>query len=294
MFRFFAEDLQYKIASLEFRLRAVNNGPAKVLVNGGVKSGTTWMMYLIGSVPGYQRVGNFLENTEAMNYVPPGSIIHGHYRYSQPLAKILQNNDIKVIFMYRDPRDQAVSQVFHAKRDIYHPWHRYFLELEFDEALMAFVEGRDSFDGVAPTLPNVVSMIELTQSWLENGRALPVRYEDLHRNTHLEVRRVFDYLEIQVSDKFIDLIIRKNRFERLSVGRRIWKKPRQHGQEDSSSHFRKGITGDWRNHFRPAHTRRFKELAGEKLIELGYEQDLNWSGDESLADTRTQTVRDKS
>jgi sulfotransferase 6B1 len=41
--------------------------------------------------------------------------------------------------------------------------------------------------------------------------------------------------------------------------------------------FRKGQSGDWRNHFTDAHKRDFKETAaGELLIELGYEKDANW------------------
>jgi hypothetical protein len=41
--------------------------------------------------------------------------------------------------------------------------------------------------------------------------------------------------------------------------------------------FRKGQSGDWRNHLMDAHKRAFKETgAGELLIKLGYERDANW------------------
>jgi hypothetical protein len=44
----------------------------------------------------------------------------------------------------------------------------------------------------------------------------------------------------------------------------------------TSPTFRKGTIGDWRNHFEPEHKTAFRELAGQALIELGYEKDMDW------------------
>ena len=43
-----------------------------------------------------------------------------------------------------------------------------------------------------------------------------------------------------------------------------------------SSTFRKGVIGDWRNHFTEEHKQAFKEQAGAELVRLGYEDDLDW------------------
>ena len=40
--------------------------------------------------------------------------------------------------------------------------------------------------------------------------------------------------------------------------------------------FRKGVAGEWKTHFKEAHKRVFKEIAGQLLIDLGYEKDFNW------------------
>jgi hypothetical protein len=53
-------------------------------------------------------------------------------------------------------------------------------------------------------------------------------------------------------------------------------KGRTRGEEDSTSFFRKGIAGDWRNVFTKQHKAIFKEYAGELLVELGYERDNDW------------------
>jgi hypothetical protein len=52
-------------------------------------------------------------------------------------------------------------------------------------------------------------------------------------------------------------------FERLSGGRRP-------GEENASSHFRKGVAGDWAAHFDGEALARFETEAGALLQELGY------------------------
>lgn len=64
-------------------------------------------------------------------------------------------------------------------------------------------------------------------------------------------------------------IVRANSFENLSGGR-------SRGEENTRSHYRKGTPGDWKNHFTPAITQRFKERHGDLLLKLGYESDPHW------------------
>ena len=71
-------------------------------------------------------------------------------------------------------------------------------------------------------------------------------------------------------------IATRNRFERSSAGRRVWQAARKPGEQDATSHARKGIVGDWKNYLNAAHIAKIKELPGQRLIELGYEQDLDW------------------
>jgi len=39
---------------------------------------------------------------------------------------------------------------------------------------------------------------------------------------------------------------------------------------------RKGVAGDWRNHFSKDAKQVFNKLAGKELIKLGYEIDESW------------------
>jgi hypothetical protein len=51
---------------------------------------------------------------------------------------------------------------------------------------------------------------------------------------------------------------------------------RKRGEEDQFSFLRKGIVGDWRNHFSAEAAVVFDAHAGSALIELGYEPDRSW------------------
>jgi hypothetical protein len=47
--------------------------------------------------------------------------------------------------------------------------------------------------------------------------------------------------------------------------------------------FRSGEKSGWRKAFTPEHRRLFREVAGDLLIELGYEKDHSWIGEPAPA-----------
>lgn len=248
----------------------------KVLVNGVPKSGTTWMVRLLATVPGYRAVGNFRGHTGSYHGARPGDVIHGHDWYTAELKETLQANHIQVVLVVRDLRDQAVSRMFHLKRDETHAWQPTLKQMSHDEALMLSIEGREAQEGL-PVLPGVAAWKTFTRQWLAGDLELIcLRYEDLLADPVKEVGQVFQRLDIALSERLLEAIVVRNRFERLTIGRRFWQRGRGPGQEDAASHFRKGIIGDWQNYFNAAHRSRFKELAGDWLVELGYETGVDW------------------
>jgi hypothetical protein len=64
-------------------------------------------------------------------------------------------------------------------------------------------------------------------------------------------------------------VIREKSFENMSGGR-------EKGEENVRSHYRKGVPGDWVNHFTPEVKRAFKDRFNEVLLETGYEEDDQW------------------
>ena len=64
-------------------------------------------------------------------------------------------------------------------------------------------------------------------------------------------------------------MVHDNRFETKTAGRK-------EGEEDVTSHYRKGVAGDWRNHFTQQHVDEFKKRYGDLLVRLGYEDSADW------------------
>jgi len=266
-----SEGIIYSVKSIQYLfLNNRFNKKQKVLVNGSPKTGTTWMLKLVNSIPGYHGLGNFHGEIERYRTIEPGEVVHGHDWYTTELSQILKDKDIKVVLMMRDPRDQLISRVFHIRRDENHIWHEHLKESSLDEAIELCIEGREG-------LPGTRTMVELSQSWFNSEiEIIVVRYEKLVDDPQIELSKVLEYLEMNLPDGLISAIIKRNQFERLSRGRKFWDKSRRQGQADPRSHFRKGIVGDWINYLNESQKILFKAVAGDKLIELGYENDLNW------------------
>jgi len=61
-----------------------------------------------------------------------------------------------------------------------------------------------------------------------------------------------------------------NSFRVLSGGRAT-------GEENERAHYRRGVAGDWRNHFQDEHLNYFERLYDPLHLKLGYESAEDWS-----------------
>jgi hypothetical protein len=267
-----SEDGRYALDCLSYRIfQGRNHRPVRILVGGTPKTGTTWMMRMITSIPGYRSVGNFHGDVQRYRHLTLGEVVHAHDRFTPELAQILESNHIKAIITFRDPRDQVISRVFHIRRDTTHRWHQSLSAMSMDEALMVCIEGQG-------TLPSTRSLVDVSYSWMEAAsNSMCVRYEDMLQDNFAQFQNVLAFLDIQLPNALLNDIVQRNRFARLAVGRRFWKTKRGSDSGNTDSHFRKGMAGDWHNYFKPEHVAKFKELLGDRLIDLGYERDLHWS-----------------
>ena len=78
--------------------------------------------------------------------------------------------------MYRDPRDQAVSRMFHIRRDKGHAWYQRFNHMSNDQALMACIAPRHLMihtaynDGSDPTFGVERSYLNAKKAWVFLGK----------------------------------------------------------------------------------------------------------------------------
>ena len=112
---------------------------------------------------------------------------------------------------------------------------------------------------------------EYLRSWKRAGEFANVhlaRYETLIADLPGELNRLCAFLDWRVPQGVLEAIA-----ESHSFSNRSGRKP---GYENPFSHRRKGIAGDWRNHFNRPTARLFETVFPGLLTELGYEGSDNW------------------
>ncbi len=130
----------------------------------------------------------------------------------------------------RDPRDTLVSAYFsfrdtHQSSPIIDPLRQDLRGLDVEDGLIYLM---DAF------LPRVIAIHE---SWSDEPT---IRYEDLLTDDLAILHRTFDQVGLGFSEERLEKAVRGARFRRQTGRRR---------GEEAPEHLRKGIAGDWRNHF---------------------------------------------
>ena len=109
---------------------------------------------------------------------------------------------------------------------------------------------------------------DIQQTWLMDPQAILIHFEALLADPHTVFRNIMNHSGISVERHHLKQIIKRHDFETVTG--------RKPGQEDLTAQLRKGIAGDWRNHFTTPIKDAFKQQFGNILIETGYENDLDW------------------
>lgn len=182
-------------------------------------------------------------------------IYRGHIRHTPQAGEFFSNNKFKGLLMMRDPRDQLVSMTYWiVLRPEAHPEEaaRYKADPSyFNEVLMERIKGIKDY--YQPFLP-----------WLSHPRFYTVRFENLVG------ARGGGKQSLQFKELY-------NIAKHLNVSRRVDKLKRcSKSLFGGTATFRKGQIGSWKRHFKPEHKEKFKEIAGQLLIDLGYEANLDW------------------
>jgi hypothetical protein len=194
--------------------------------------------------------------------VPQGVIGWGYVEATPENVTLLCQPNRVNYFIYRDPRDMLVSQVFFAT-DMHeeHGMHEYYKSLpDFGKRLNVAITGIDR-DGLK--MVSVKERYEGVFRWLEQKHVMCIRFEDLINHRDATLSAMLDEVE-KTGYK-----IPTPRGESLSVLVEAIQPKKSHT-------FRSGKTGGWKEHFTEEHKKLFKDVAGDLLIQLGYEKTNDW------------------
>lgn len=237
---------------------------------GYPKSGTVWLC---------KQMSTALGVPFPVDYQLPimmSSVVHAHWTYDERLPPSM--------YIRRDGRDVTVSMYFHwtrglrMKRDPRYSraladiFHRLYGP-SFDPAdargnMAKFVEYQMT---EAPTTHGVTWQQHI-RDWWERPAVGHVSYEGLLADPVEELSRGLAQASGEEPDReLVELAVRRHRFTN-EAGRKA-------GAENRGSFMRKGVAGDWREHFTPEAGEVFDAYAGADLIEFGYETGRDWYRD---------------
>lgn len=262
------------------------NPKSLVICNSYPKSGTHLLYQILYSIPDLHQWDDIVSvqalcgimNTDShlrwkIGSAPHNSIVRSHLMYCDEVLNVLREFNSKVLFIYRDLRDVAVSHARWVTKEERIFLHELYLQYEsFDEQLMNSIRGVPLGTPFGSNLsqPDIGTDFLRWKGWIDNSEALAIKFEDLvgergggseEKRLHI-VEQILDYLSVsmpsnQVKERFASYVLNPEESHTFQKGG-------------------KGSIGGWQTFFKEEHKQSFKQVAGNLLIELGYEQDLNW------------------
>lgn len=234
-----------------------------LLILGQPKSGSTWVQRMLSDLPGYVKwtPDNIKSWTHhdlrRSDFIPSPrgyTVTKVHASPSPENIAIVRETARPYIVTLRDPRDLAVSWAYFIAKSRA-PGYDDMHARPVEERITIYIER---------ILPRILNW---AGGWLEEtqttGSGLVLRYEQLLADPMGQMRKAALHLNVRIREEKLRAIVDRHSFEK-ATGRRP-------GQADPNAFNRKGIAGDWQNHFTPQHTEAFKHAAGARMARIGYE-----------------------
>lgn len=247
-----------------------------IFIAGLPKSGTTWVETQLSNIPGYNLRPVYKEDgavlrqdiSDAVFAALPRrrySILKLHTRYTEQNYNVIMRNVPRFMITIRDLRDMCISAYFYVKKDKSHKDFELYNHIPMEEALLHRI--KITGEVFVPWVLN----------WLEAVKKNPqsillVRYEDLLSDTATQFARIHEFFHLPADRETLASATRSRLVGERDFGR-VRKKSLGLRMKSTA---RKGIAGDWKNHFSEKHKDLFKQLCGEALIRSGYEDNLDW------------------
>ena len=148
---------------------------------------------------------------------------------------------LRIVYIYRDPRDAMLSAYEYGQRSI--------------------AKGRPNFfsrlTNFTETLDFMADYVVIWKDWMNEKRILTARYEDLLMNYDAEMERLLTYLELDSADEKFKTVIEEYR-------------PGKAAADQQGLHFFKGKIGRYKEAYTSAEQTQMQERFGEALQDMGY------------------------
>ena len=247
-----------------------------IYVAGYQKSGTTWITRLLGDVLDCKTGGSLPKEdqreiaTEGLDRNWNTTVRKGHFILSDQVSlepvtqphvlkwQSLRSEEHRVVFVVRDPRDIAVSAAHH--------WN-----IPVDSSMRNMALGTNNFRHTGPWTAYIDEWIHRYDQFV----CAMIHYEDMLKGPQA-LANLLARMNFVLSEERIPAA-----YERQSFANRLADvKKNGHeyplGKEFNLRFMRKGIAGDWRNHFNRTMAFDAETYFGDLLRFFLYESDAHW------------------
>jgi Sulfotransferase domain len=245
--------------------------PVRIVVVSPPRSGNHWVECMLSTIydlkhlAGKQKPAVITRKAvrawvEAGGF-PDQSITHMHRGFDCKFCDVIEAIPAHLVTVVRDPYDVFVSRYYWTQRPTLgnrsgnsrkakrRPWQSMVGQSLDDPAVLAFLAAPKGFG----------SSIGSTNKWLHSGRAIAVRYEDLHDDPVAALTRVTKQIA-PVERRRIEAAIEACQAENM-----------RQKSAAMASNVRVAKVGDSREHLTEAHLAIFRERYADLIRSLGYE-----------------------
>lgn len=221
------------------------------------RSGTLWLRQMVESVMGRRAMPGRFEDPRVLGDTLTSAearsrLFCDHFRFSRhgPLLGPEPPTERRIVLLLRHPLDAVISAFHYKARLKWLPQ-----------------PGLDAIQNMRVWIrkPGVWRSFlqDRVIDWLRSGRVFPCRYEDLAADPAGMLGKVLDHLRISHAPEAVSWSVRISSFESLTGNRAP-------GVADNASHYRRGLSGEWREVFRREDLLVARREIGDYLEEMGY------------------------
>ena len=260
-----SEEWMEELKSFELR-------PDDVWVVSYPKSGTTWAQQIVKLIRnGGKDDGRKI--TDAIPFVdmvtkdpifyyqvnlqelPFPRAFKSHFTYDLMPCGLPSTKPCKYIYVARNPKDVAVS-LFHffEANKLFPP------DCKFSDFLSTFMKGDVGYG----------SWFDHVLGWWahrENPNILFLKYEDMKKDLTGSVQKIATFIGSTINKEQLEDVVKQCEFESMKsnpLANYSWESAHQ-----AKPFMRKGVVGDWRNHFSDEESTQFDTLYTEKMERSG-------------------------
>ena len=202
------------------------------------------------------------DGMEAFDRLPSPRTIYTHF-HADALPREVFSKKRKIVRLIRNPKDVAVSAFYHRNSftqstNKLSQWDHYI------EALMNMIEGKETHDEAFLVNKGDWFTYELDSEEKLNhlDHSLVLYYEDLKEDMIPQLKKLAKFLGKEYDDEFYVKVAAKTNLSYV-------KKNKDLGMHDAivvgGSLYRKGVIGDWKNHFSSEQAKRFDEIIERRM-----------------------------